>query len=196
MFVTPLTGSMATSELPRIGDGPVTVTVARSVLPGHEADFEAIVARMEPVLLKFPGCLGVGVLRPGVSGGEYHIVFRFTDPVSLRRWERSDERAAALGDLETLVADTRVQRVSGVEEFFELPDHQPPARPVWRSILSDVGWVFPVALTSSLVVSPHLTAAPAPMQVAIGALLITSVMTFAVTPVRHALRRRRRDRIS
>jgi uncharacterized protein len=183
---------MATSELPRIGAGPVTVTVARNVLPGHEDEFESIISRFEPALLRFPGCLGVGVLRPGPDGGEHHIVFRFTDPVSLRRWEKSAERAEVLADLEPLVADTRVQRVTGVEEFFELPDHQPHDRPVWRSILSDVGWVFPVALTSAVLVSPRITAAPAPVQVALGALIITTVMTLAVTPIRQALGKRRR----
>jgi antibiotic biosynthesis monooxygenase (ABM) superfamily enzyme len=190
-----LTGSMRTSELPRMGEGPVTVTVSRTVEPGRSAEFQAVIDRFEESLAAFPGCLGVGVLRPGSEIGPHQIVFRFTDPMSLRRWERSAERAAILAELEPLVIDTRVQRVAGVEQFFAAPDHLPPARPRWHSILSDVGWVFPVALTSTLVISPHLNMIPMVPRVALGVLIITSVMAFAVDPFRKAARRRRRMRM-
>jgi uncharacterized protein len=191
MTVAALTGPYDTSELPRMGAGPVTVTVSREIVPGREAEFERMAADIERDIVSFAGCLGVGVLRPGPAGGEYQIVFRFTDPVSLRRWERSPERADALSRMESLVIDTRVQRVHGVEEFFELPSLSRPKQSWYRRVFGDVAWVFPVALTVSLLVSPHLAFLPIVPRVLAVVFIMTVLMSFAVDPVRANVRRRR-----
>jgi uncharacterized protein len=191
MSVAALTGPYDTSELPRMGAGPVTVTVSREIVPGREFEFEHMAADIERDIASFPGCLGVGVLRPGPAGGEYQIVFRFTDPVSLRRWERSTERANALARMESLVIDTRVQRVHGVEEFFELPSLSRPKQSWYRRMFGDVAWVFPVSLTVSLLVSPHLAFLPIVPRVLSIVFIMTVLMSFAVEPVRTSVRRRR-----
>ena len=190
MSVATLTGSYDTSELPRMGAGPVTVTVSREIVPGRELEFEEMAAQVERDIVSFPGCLGIGVLRPGPTGGEYQIVFRFTDPVSLRRWERSSERANALQRMQSLVIDTRVQRVHGVEEFFELNSLAKSKQPWYRRVVGDVAWVFPVALTVSLLVSPHLTFLPIAPRVLSVVLIMTMLMSFAVDPVRTRVRLR------
>ena len=127
-----LTGPLDTSELPRIGVDPVTVTVSRDIAPGHEADFEAWSRDVQQDLQEFPGCLGVGVLKAGATGGRYHIVFRFTDLVALRRWERSPDRTALLARLEEHVLATSVRRTVGVDHWFDLPAKVEPHRPWWR----------------------------------------------------------------
>ena len=196
MSVAALTGPYDTSELPRMGAGPVTVTVSREIVSGREPEFEEMAAQIERDIVSFPGCLGVGVLRPGPAGGEYQIVFRFTDPVSLRRWERSSERANALQRMQPLVIDTRVQRVHGVEEFFELTSLATLKQPWYRRVFGDVAWVFPVALTVSLLVSPHLVFLPLVPRVLSVVFIMTLLMSFAVDPVRTRVRRRvQADRI-
>jgi uncharacterized protein len=186
-----LTGPFETAELPRLGDGPVTVTVERSVKPGCELQFEALAAEFESQLGPFPGFLGLGVLKPGVGGSEYQIVFRFTDPINLRRWEKSDERAAVLAELEPLVAETRVTSVHGTDRFFDLPELAPPVRPRWQSHLSDILWVSPVAAVVGLVVSPHLAFLPFPARVTSGVVIMTVILGELVAPVRRQLRKRR-----
>ena len=191
MIVAALTGPYNTSELPRMGVGPVTVTVSREIVPGCEQEFEVMAERIEREILSFPGCLGVGLLRPGPAGGEYQIVFRFTDPFSLRRWERSDERAEVLAQMDALVIDTRVQRVHGVEEFFDLPSLVKPKQPWYRRLFGDVAWIFPVSLTVSLLVSPHLVFLPLVPRVLSVVFIMTLLMSFAVDPVRTRVRGRR-----
>ena len=44
---------------------PVTVTVARRVAPGREAEFEQWSAELTRRAARFPGFLGAGLLRPG-----------------------------------------------------------------------------------------------------------------------------------
>ena len=153
---TALTGPFATSELPRIGVDPVTVTVSRDIAPGHEAAFEAWTEEVERAIVAFPGCLGVGVLKAGATGGCYHVVFRFSDLVALRRWERSPERLELLARLEPSVLATRVQRTVGVEQWFDAPALVERPRPWWRRWLGDAAWITPIALVMTFVVSPHL----------------------------------------
>ena len=194
MSTTTLTGPFDTSELPRIGSEPVTVTVARTVRPGMAPAFEGWAARVQHTLARFPGFLGAGVLRPAEHGGDYHgefqIVFRFVDPVSLRAWERSPQRAAYLAELDDLVVDTRVQRTIGTNAWFEAAEHA-ERRPRWKRLASDVVWVYPVSLAMSLVLAPTLARVPLGVRV----LLTTSVMTvllgIVVGPVRRWNRKRR-----
>ena len=192
MSVAALTGPYNTSELPRMGAGPVTVTVAREIVPGREAEFEALASHFERDLSSFPGCLGIGVLHPGPAGGEYQVVFRFTDPVSLRRWERSPERANVLAKMEPLVLDTRVQRVHGIDEFFETTKNAVPGKPWYRRMFGDIAWVFPVSLIVSLLVSPHLAFLPLAPRVLAIVTVMTVTMSFAIQPVRDRVGRRRR----
>lgn len=187
-----LTGPYATEELPRLGAGPVTVTVSREVISGQEAAFEEAAAAFERELRTFPGFLGLGVLRPGVGGTEYQIVFRFTDPINLRRWEKSPERAAVLERLEPHVIDTRVTTVHGVERFRELPELAPPDRPRWRQHISDILWVSPVAAIVTLVISPHLAFLPFALRVPAGVVVMTVLLGELVAPVRTFIRKRRR----
>lgn len=186
----PLTAPFATSELPRLGIDPVTVTVSRDIAPGREADFEAWAEDVEEALVGFPGCLGVGVLKAAEDGGRYHVVFRFTDLVALRRWERSPERQALLSRLEECVLATRVQRTVGVDHWFDAPALVERPRPWWRRWLGDVAWITPMALVMTFVVGPHLTFVPVVARVVVTTLATTAFVGFALMPVRRRLRTR------
>ena len=193
MTTTVLSGAFSTAELPKLASEPVTVTVSRTVMTGREADFEQWAESVTDRIESYPGSLGAGVLRPGVEGGQYHVVFRFNDALSLRMWERSPQRATLLAELDSVVhSETRVQRTVGVEEWFELPARAEPPRTFWASVFTDVAWVYPVALTSSLVVAPYLARMPIEVRTLLSAGVITVVMRSAVGPMRKRLRSRRR----
>jgi len=101
-----LTGDFDTGKLPRIAQGSVTVTIARTVEPGHDARFLAWSDEMLTAVRSADGCLGAMTLRPGTDSDEYHMVFRFIDVIHLRRWERSPKR-----EERTHHGDTRYRRV-------------------------------------------------------------------------------------
>ena len=188
---TVLTGPFDTSELPRLGVDPVTVTVSRDIAPGHEAEFEAWAGEVQQALSGFPGCLGVGLLKAGPTGGRYHIVFRFTDLVALRRWERSPERTERLARLDEHVLATRVQRTVGVDHWFEAPALVEPHRPWWRRWVGDVAWITPMALAITFVVSPHLGFIPVVPRVVVTTVATTALVGFGIMPLRRRLRARR-----
>jgi antibiotic biosynthesis monooxygenase (ABM) superfamily enzyme len=191
LMPTTLIGPFDTSELPRFGLDPVTVTVSRDIAPGHEAYFEAWADEVEDVLTAFPGCLGVGVLNTGAAGGRYHIVFRFVDLVALRRWERSPERHALLARLDQHVLATEVRRTVGVDHWFDAPLLVEPRRPWWRRWLGDVLWILPMALAVTFLLGPHLTMIPILPRVVLTTVLTTAFVGFVLAPARRRLRHRR-----
>lgn len=186
-----LSGKFDTGQLPRVAGSPVTVTVARTVAPGFEAQYlqwtEDVVATLRTV----HGCLGAGVLHPGPEGGEHQIVFRFVDGLTLREWERSKRREVLMANAESFVLSERVQRTVGVDDWFELSTRAEPKRPLWGRILTDVAWVFPVAVASSLLIGPHLTSLNLAVRVIVSTLAITAAMRVAIGPFRSRLRARR-----
>ena len=186
-----LSGPFDTAQLPRIASDPVTVTVARTVAPGFEGQYLEWTEDVVATLRRFHGCLGAGVLHPGPDGGEHQIVFRFVDGVHLREWERSPQRAVLMGRAAGFVEHERIVRTVGVDNWFELPDRAETKRPVWGRIATDVAWVYPVAIVTSLVVAPRIAQLPLAVRVTISTLLITAVARLAVGPLRSKLRSRR-----
>ena len=186
-----LSGPFDTAELPRIAPEPVTVTVARAIRPGYEASYLAWTDEVIATMRMFHGCLGAGVLHPGPDGGDHQFVLRFVDGLHLREWERSPQRAALMAESVEFVLSERVTRTVGVEDFFELPDRAEPKRSLGARIATDVAWVYPVAIASSLVVAPRIAQLPIEVRVVISTLLITAVMRLAVGPLRSKLRSKR-----
>ncbi len=192
MSDTSLTGAFDTGRLAKIADEPVTITVSRAPLPGRESEFEAWAERSASVLRAFPGCLGVGVLRPGEAGGEWHIVSRFVDGIALRAWERSAERAALLDGIDGIVADMKVQRTVGVNEWFDLAERAQPKRSLAQRLLGDVLWVYPAALAVALFVAPYFSGMALGVRTLISGLLVGLVAQTTIGPIRRLVRRRRR----
>jgi uncharacterized protein len=187
----PLSGLFDTGQLPRLAPDPVTVTVARTVAPGWEAEFMRWADDLVAEARRFHGCLGAAVFHPGDAGGEYQIIVRFTDGLTLRKWERSAERNDMMDRSELFVTGSRLQRTVGVEEWFEAASYALPKRPLWKQLSIDVAWVYPVALIISVVVAPLLVKVPLEGRVLLSAGVITVIMHFLVSPIRLRLRSRR-----
>ena len=187
-----LSGRFDTAQLPVIAADPVTVTVARRIELGWEAEFLKWADELIEAVQRQPGCLGAAVLHPGVEGGEYQIVVRFSDGLTLRHWERSDERNELMERADVFVTSTRLQRTVGVNAWFEAAAHAEPHRPRWKRILFDVAWVYPVSLAMAIFISPLLGRLPVFERVLLGATIITGAMSFAVGPFRRWNRKRRR----
>jgi len=159
---------------------PVTVTVARRVAPGREADFEDFSSRLTEAAALHAGFLGAGMLRPGHVGEPWHVVFRFDSIDHLRAWESSPERAELLVAGEDLVQSTDVQRVTGLETWFALPSRTAPAPPRWKMFAVSVVGIYALQLVFNLVLQP--LALPVVIRVALVAVAVTALMTWLVMP--------------
>lgn len=188
----PLSGPFDTGQLPRIAAHPVTVTVARTVAPGWEAEFLKWADELIAAAREFPGCLGAAVLHPGADGGEYQIIVRFSDGLMLRVWERSAIRNDLMERADKFVTGTRMSRTVGVEEWFNAAGNAELKRPMWKKLSFEVAWVYPAALLITIVVAPLLVKIPLGLRVLTSIAVVTVVMQFIVMPIRKRVRAKRR----
>jgi antibiotic biosynthesis monooxygenase (ABM) superfamily enzyme len=189
--VSELTGPFDTAKLPRIAPGSVTVTIARTVKPGRSAEFTTWSEEMVQTVRTFPGCLGATLLHPGKESDEYHIVFRFVDALHLRQWERSAERNALLAKSDDLIKSERVTVTAGDEEFFSAQTNVAPHRTKFGGFLSEVAWVYPLALGFTIVLGPALGSLSVFLRALIFTALIGLTSRLAVSPFRVRWHRRR-----
>jgi uncharacterized protein len=157
---------------------PVTMTVARTVAPGREADFEAWSAELTAAAATFPGFLGAGLLRPGNVGEPWHVVFRFVNAKDLRGWETSPQRARLLTAGDELVHATAAHRANGLETWFALPGRTAPAPPRWKMFLVSLAAIYALQLVLNLAVEPLAL----PLHPAVLAAAVTALMTWLVMP--------------
>jgi antibiotic biosynthesis monooxygenase (ABM) superfamily enzyme len=165
---------------------PVTVTIGRTVLPGREAEFEALTRAFAPKALTFPGHLGVHVLKPadGVSR-EYQVVLKFA---TRRQWEQFlnwpdyQEFRTAIRPL--LEQEPRVEELCGLESWFTLPG-APALRPLprWKMALVTLVGVYPTSLLIGLVVIPFLENWPHWLRSLVFAVLMVVMLTWLVMPL-------------
>jgi uncharacterized protein len=174
-------------------DEPVTVLYSRRVKPGREADFETWARGIVAAARQFPGHLGASVLdAPGSR--EYHILFSFADPRSLRAWLDSDERRRWLARVgELLEADRGLQQLTGLETWFKLPGANVPTMtppPRWKMWLVSLIAVYPLVLAFQALVVPRMARLSLPLRALVFPLVLLTLMTFVVMPmVTWALRR-------
>lgn len=159
---------------------PVTVTVARRVAPGREADFAAWCDAMTAAASTYPGHLGAGLLRPSRPGDPWHLVFRFASAEDLHRWEDSPRRRRLIAQGEHLVHSTDVHRVTGLETWFALPGRTPPAPPRWKMFAVSVCGIYALQLLLNIVIDP--LGLPMALRVLAVSAAVTALMTWLVMP--------------
>ncbi len=170
---------------PERGAGPFTTVVRRTVRKGKEEAFEDWLKGIMNDAVSFQGHLGTGIIRPSKkSRPEYIIVFRFDTYEHLMAWETSDVRREWVRRVQPLITgEAKVQRHTGLEYWFTIPDH-PESAPPPRIKMAFVTWLalFPLVL----LVPPLLTRLLGPMpgwgQIMIIAAVMVLLMTYLVMP--------------
>ena len=98
---------------------PVLLLVSRRAKPGHEAEFEWLMAEFISAAEAFHGCLGAQLVHPGdeeaVEDTLYHAVMAFDNPISREAWQQSAERAVGLASIAPHIeGPTVVRGISGL----------------------------------------------------------------------------------
>ena len=161
---------------------PVTVTVARRIAPGREADFEAFSRHALAAAAEWPGFLGGGMLRPPPGGDEYHIVYRFSDAGTQRAWEESDRRAAIMAEGDELMETVGVWRVQGLHDWFSLPGRSRPGAPKWKLAVVAFVAVVPMSLAMTLWIVPALEFLSLVPRTLVTSAIFAGYMTWLAVP--------------
>ena len=191
MTMPELTGPFETGKLPKIAHGAVTVAIARTINEDKREQFEAWANEMIETAYRAPGSLGGTVLSPAEPGDPYHMVFRFVDVLHLREWERSPEREKLRERGDEFILEEKVTVTAGGEEFFDALTHAAAPQSRFRRFVNDLFWVYPVALTFTLVVAPYFARLDVLPRVLVSTAFIGATSKIATEPIRRRLRRRR-----
>lgn len=163
--------------------GPVTVSVARKVVPGREADYEAWMKEVTAKALEYPGHMGVNVIRPTSASNEYVTIFRFDTYAHSRAWEDSPVRAEFRAALDGIVeGEDEVHKGTGLEFWFSLPE-LPVANPSpHKMALVLVVVVFLLVSGIRFVLSTFAADWPGTVQLFLTVFCQVMLMTYVVMP--------------
>jgi antibiotic biosynthesis monooxygenase (ABM) superfamily enzyme len=167
---------------------PVTVSVTRHVDPSQTTQMLAWMQAGTSMAEKFDGFLGSGWVRPGVDSPDWHMLYRFADAESLAAWEASPQRAwwleAAQGDVE----ESRRERRTGIEGWFDEPasvealDATPAAPPRWKQMVVIFLVFLPLSLMANFIASHTIADWPLVPRVVLVTTVMTPLMTYVFLP--------------
>jgi antibiotic biosynthesis monooxygenase (ABM) superfamily enzyme len=137
---------------------------------------------------QFRGFLGTTIISPGgnISSVRY-VINRFADQASLDAWENSE---AALSLLEEVNKYSTLQRVTGLETWFTLPDLKTiSAPPKWKmAIVSFIG-AYSISLVAHYILSIYLGQRPMLTNILMTIILVVGLTYFAMPLLSRLLRR-------
>lgn len=163
--------------------GPLTVIVTWRVRQGCEPEFEAWRREISAAALRFTGHMGIEVILPGATPGEYVVVFRFDTYQHLRAWQESDIRRELLKKAEPFRENEPSYRLeSGLEYWFAPPDI-PASPPRWKMAIVTVLGVWPVSMLAPWLLNPLIGGQPLALRALLIAMGIVTLLTWVVMPV-------------
>ncbi|MFW6773580.1 antibiotic biosynthesis monooxygenase [Nocardioides sp. CPCC 205120] len=169
---------------------PVTVAATRYVDPARSAEMTAWIRAGTALAEQFPGFLGHGFVRSAEDDEAWHMLYRFADAEALAAWEASEQRRWWLGAAQGLVGEFRVQRMTGIEGWFDPPEHHdvaypglPPAPPPrWKQAVSIFVVFLPLSLVLSLAGARWLPDVAPAWRVLLQTLVATPLMVYLGLP--------------
>lgn len=171
-------------EAAAASESAVTKIIDRIPVAGQEAALEQAIRDLVQAAMRFPGHLGVNVIRPTPPQQPgFRIVYKFDTVEHLRAWESSgtQHRLVEAADRHTLGQPMR-KVLTGLETWFTLPNKALPTPPRYK--MSVVSWlgIFPLVFLVDLVLQALLPTSPVWLKIALNTGLVVTLMTYVVMP--------------
>ena len=163
--------------------GPLTVVVTWRVRKGREKEFEAWRHEIAAAALKFPGHMGVNVIRPSGTGREYVVIFRFDTYEHLRAWQESDIRRELLKKAEPFRETPPSYRLESGLEYWFTPPGVPTSPPRWKMALVTVAGVWPASMLVSWLLTPLIRGLPSALRGLLTSVGIVILLTWVIMPL-------------
>jgi len=162
--------------------------VSRRAKPGHEAEFEWLMAEFITAAEAFSGCLGAQLVHPGdeeaVEDTLYHALMAFENAGRRDAWQQSAERAAGIASIAPYIeGPTAVRGISGLAHWFQPPAGAKPGQPPrWK--IAVVTWlgIFPTVYLLFLLLGEVLAPWSLFARILLLTVLVVAIMTWGVAP--------------
>ncbi|WP_072314971.1 antibiotic biosynthesis monooxygenase [Agrococcus sp. Marseille-P2731] len=176
---------------------PITVAIERVVDPRMDRYAQAWAQHGVDLASRFEGFLGAGWVRESRRTQRWHMIYRFEDRVTLDAWEQSPERQQWIAGGASFAKESRVERRSGIEGWFDAPAgvvveddarveirQVTAAPPVWKQMI--VVWLafFPmnVLVTWLLGLIPGFGELALPLRLLVSTVILTPIMVGLILP--------------
>jgi antibiotic biosynthesis monooxygenase (ABM) superfamily enzyme len=164
---------------------PITVSIERRVNPERIAEATAWVQAGIRMATTFPGFLGSGWVRAGAESDTWHMLYRFSDEVTLEAWENSAQRVGWLDDGKEFMEQSRVEKRTGIERWFDAPSETsaensslPAPPPRWKQAISIALAYLPLSFTFTLLATTFI-----PAWESLGIFLNALLSTLVLAPI-------------
>lgn len=122
----------------------VTLVITHAIKSGQAARYEQWLERIMPTAARYPGHLGVHVIRPTTGNDVYNIVIRFDTLENLTAWTKSAEREALVDEIKPILSQDDHLEVRTESAFWFTPETPTIKRPAkWKQFLITLAVIFP-----------------------------------------------------
>ena len=161
----------------------VTVAIRHDVKPAAVQAYEDWLRKVIPVAARFPGHLGVNVIRPAVGGTAYAITLRFASLPLAQVWLASSARKQLLDEASVYLSNgENVRTVDGLEFWFDTPAASPRVKR-YKQFLLAISAIFPLTFVVQWTLSDLLDRVPLLQQPLVHRFVLTAVMVALMTYV-------------
>ncbi|MDB6142462.1 MAG: antibiotic biosynthesis monooxygenase [Pseudomonas sp.] len=171
-------------------DNIVTLVVKHRIKPGDEARYETWLRRTVAVAARFPGHLGVDVIRGTTAGSNtFTTILKFCSTRELQHWLDSTERHQLIEEASAFLADGDQTEVAEHNEFWFTPNEGASApAPRWKQATVTFIVILPHTMIVPLLWTPVFTRFPAlsgyvPSNIVITLTIVLSVVYIFMPPV-------------
>ncbi|CAG4883612.1 Antibiotic biosynthesis monooxygenase [Georgfuchsia toluolica] len=131
----------------------VFFVVRHKVKAGAQDAYENWTRRTMKVAARFPGHLGVRIMRPPSGQNEYVISVRFESHGDAGHWYRSKERRALMDEMDSLLdSSEQIDVVSGIDYWFTPASSVTPPR--WKQWLLTTTVIWPLTVVVPPILQP------------------------------------------
>ena len=171
---------------PSNSNQPVTILIVRSPHKTNQKEFELALSDTIDAALKFPGHLGVTVLKPQRDNNDYQIIVKFASDADYQRWCHSNEAAHWFKILNRLEEKPpNLEIMTGIETWFAVNSSTPrPMIPPPRYKMAIVTWlaIFVLIVIINLLFGSLLASLPMLLRSFVLTLGLVGLMTYVVMP--------------
>jgi uncharacterized protein len=167
---------------------PITVLVSRYPCKDKEREFKKALSDTIDVALKFPGHLGVTILKPQANeSNAYRIIVKFDCVDNYQQWRRSPEAVYWFNVLTSLEEQPpNLEVMTGLEAWFAVSSSVTlrPIVPPLRYKMALITWlaIFPLIVVINLLFGNILGQLPMLLRSLIISATLVLLMTYVVMP--------------
>jgi len=165
----------------------VTSVIQHDVRAGTEAQYETWLKHITAIAQRFPGHMGVNIIRPHEGGRRYTIVLRFHTLEQMQAWLGSETRRQLIAQVEPLLeGGDQLEIKTGLEFWFTPPTSAQRHPQPYKQFLLTLSAIFPLTLLVPWVLRPLFEAVPVlglgVMSNFVISAVIVGLMTYVIMP--------------